>query len=37
MGAILFVRMTVRAALAYTIAGSDSPFVTSGLADFALY
>ena len=35
MGAILFVRMTVRAALAFTIAGSGSPFVTSGLADFA--
>jgi hypothetical protein len=27
--------MTVRAALAFTIAGSGSPFVTSGLADFA--
>jgi hypothetical protein len=35
MGAILFVRMTVRAALAFSIAGSGSPFVTSGLADFA--
>jgi hypothetical protein len=35
MGAILFVRMTVRAALAFTIAGSGSPFVTTGLADFA--
>jgi hypothetical protein len=35
MGAILFVRMTVRAALAYTIAGAGSPFVTSGLADLA--
>jgi hypothetical protein len=35
MGAILFVRMTVRAALAFTIAGTGSPFVTSGLADFA--
>jgi hypothetical protein len=35
MGAILFVRMTVRAALAFMIAGTGSPFVTSGLADFA--
>jgi hypothetical protein len=34
MGAILFVRMTVRAALAFSIAGSGSPQVTSGLADF---
>jgi hypothetical protein len=33
MGAILFVRMTVRAALAFSIAGSGSPQVTSGLAD----
>jgi hypothetical protein len=35
MGAILFVRMTVRAALAFTIAGTASPFVTRALADFA--
>jgi hypothetical protein len=35
MGAILFLRMAVRAALAFSIAGSSSPFVTSGLADFA--
>jgi hypothetical protein len=35
MAAILFVRMTVRAALAFSIAGSGSPFVTSGLADLA--
>jgi hypothetical protein len=33
MGAILFTRMTVRAALAFSIAGSSSPQVTSGLAD----
>jgi hypothetical protein len=33
MGAILFVRMTVRAALAFSIAGSGSPQVTSGLSD----
>jgi hypothetical protein len=33
MGGILFVRMTVRAALAFSIAGSGSPQVTSGLAD----
>jgi hypothetical protein len=32
-GAILFLRMTVRAALAFSIAGSSSPEVTSGLAD----
>jgi hypothetical protein len=35
MAALLFVRMAVRAALAFSIAGSGSPFVTSGLADFA--
>jgi hypothetical protein len=33
LGAVLFLRMTVRAALAYSIAGSGSPGVTSGLAD----
>jgi hypothetical protein len=33
MGGILFVRMTVRAALAFSIAGSGSPQITSGLAD----
>jgi len=33
MGAILFVRMTVRASLAFSIAGSGAHQVTSGLAD----
>src|SRR6476620_11659548 len=33
MGAILFVRMTVRATLAYTIAGSGNDQLTSGLND----
>jgi hypothetical protein len=33
MGAILFVRMTVRAALAFSIVGSGSPAVASGLVD----
>ena len=33
MGAILFVRMTVRAALAFSIAGSGAAGVTSALAD----
>jgi hypothetical protein len=35
LGAVLFLRMVVRAALAYSIAGSGSPGVTSGLADLA--
>jgi hypothetical protein len=35
LGAVLFLRMVVRAALAYSIAGSGSPQVTSGLADLA--
>jgi hypothetical protein len=35
LGAILFLRMTVRAALAFTIAGSGSPQVTSSLAGLA--
>jgi hypothetical protein len=33
MAAVLFVRMTVRAALAFSIAGSASPQVTSGFSD----
>jgi hypothetical protein len=33
MGTVLFVRMTVRAALAFSIAGAGSPQVTSALAD----
>jgi hypothetical protein len=33
MGGILFLRMAVRATLAFSIAGSGSPQVTSGLAD----
>ena len=33
MGAVLFVRMTVRATLAYTIAGSGNDQLTSGLND----
>ena len=32
-GAVLFVRMTVRAALAFSIAGSGSQQLTSGLND----
>jgi len=32
-GAVLFVRMTVRAALAFSIAGSGSPQLTSGLSE----
>jgi hypothetical protein len=35
LGAILFLRMTLRAALAFTIAGSGSPQVTSSLAGLA--
>jgi hypothetical protein len=35
LGAMLFVRMTVRAALAFSIAGSGSPGVASGLNDLA--
>ncbi len=33
LGAVLFLRMTVRAALAYKIAGSGSPSLISGFAD----
>jgi hypothetical protein len=33
LAAVFFVRMAVRAALAYSIAGSGSPQVTSGLSD----
>jgi hypothetical protein len=35
LGAMLFARMTVRAALAFSIAGSGSNEVTSGLSDLA--
>ena len=35
LGAMLFARMTVRAALAFSIAGSGSAGVTSGLSDLA--
>jgi hypothetical protein len=35
LGAMYFLRMTVRAALAFSIAGSGHPDVTSGLADLA--
>jgi len=35
LAAMLFLRMTVRAALAFSIAGSGHPQITSGLADFA--
>jgi hypothetical protein len=35
LGSVLFVRMAVRAALAYSIAGSGSPEITSGLTDLA--
>ena len=35
LGAMLFARMTVRAALAFSIAGSGSTGVTSGLNDLA--
>jgi hypothetical protein len=35
LGAMLFARMTVRAALAFSIAGSGSIGVTSGLNDLA--
>jgi hypothetical protein len=35
LGAILFTRMTVRAALAFSIAGSGGTGVTSGLNDLA--
>ena len=35
LGAMLFARMTVRAALAFSIAGSGSTGVTSGLSDLA--
>ena len=35
LGAVLFLRMVVRAALAYSVAGSGSPGVTSGFADLA--
>jgi hypothetical protein len=35
LGALLFARMTVRAALAFSIAGTGSPGVTSGLNDLA--
>jgi len=34
LGAMLFVRMAVRAALAFSIAGSGSDQITSGLSDF---
>jgi hypothetical protein len=35
LGALLFLRMAVRAALAFSLVGSTSPPVVTGLADFA--
>ena len=35
MGALLFLRMAVRAALAFSLVGSTSPPVVTGLSDFA--
>jgi hypothetical protein len=34
LGAVLFLRMAIRAALAFSIAGAGDPGVTSALADF---